>query len=158
MNYKYISKAYNELYLEEQLHKLELIKENINISGKILDIGCGTGISTKYFNAIGVDPCKELIALGEDNLRIGSGEELEFKEKEFDFVLCITALHNFDNYITGLLEMKRVVKDDGIVIISLLKLSKLFEDIVKNIEEIFIIFKKIDEGKDIIFFCKKGFK
>jgi len=54
--------------------------------------------------------------------------------------------------------MKRVVKDDGIVIISLLKLSKLFEDIVKNIEEIFIIFKKIDEGKDIIFFCKKGFK
>ncbi|HLD11101.1 MAG TPA: methyltransferase domain-containing protein [Candidatus Nanoarchaeia archaeon] len=151
----YISLAYDELYLEEQLHKLDLIKENINISGRVLDIGCGTGISTRYFNALGIDPCKELIEIGSGDLKVANGEDLWFKDKEFDFVTCITSLHNFEDYNKGLFEMERVLKDEGRLIISLLKKSKRFKDISEVIEKIFIIFNRIDEGKDMIFFCEK---
>lgn len=150
----YFSSSYDELYSEEQLHKLEIIKDNIEIKGKVLDIGCGTGISTRYFNAIGIDPCKELIEAGSGNLRIGNGEKLDFKDKEFDFVICITALHSFD-YVRGLLEMKRVLKDDGKLVVSLLKKAKEFINISLEIEKVFVVFKKIDEGKDMIFLCEK---
>src|SRR3989338_6779840 len=47
--YKHIAKSYNELHQEEQLKKLAIIKQNIKIIPPLLDIGCGTGISTNYF-------------------------------------------------------------------------------------------------------------
>ena len=48
--YNKIAKSYNELHKEEQIKKLEIIKKNIKIIPPLLDVGCGTGISTNYFN------------------------------------------------------------------------------------------------------------
>ena len=47
--YNKIAKSYNGLYKEEQLKKVDIILKHIKPKGKLLDIGSGTGISTKPF-------------------------------------------------------------------------------------------------------------
>ena len=47
--YKHISKSYNKLHKEEQLKKLKLIQKHLKIIPPLLDVGCGTGISTNFF-------------------------------------------------------------------------------------------------------------
>ena len=105
MNYKYISKAYNELYLEEQLHKLELIKENINISGKILDIGCGTGKYLKIlqaggFKTDGIDSGETAVeitkkTLGDDSIILCANMfEFDIPKNKYDLVISISTIHH----------------------------------------------------------------
>lgn len=63
-DYDLIAGGYNELYGEEQLNKLSIIKKNIKISKKtkILDVGCGTGISSNFgCFIIGIDPSFRLL-------------------------------------------------------------------------------------------------
>ena len=83
--YRHISKSYNELYREEQLNKLKIIKENIKIIPPLLDIGCGTGISTDFFKvkSVGVDNCREMLKEGNKNLIHADAENLPFKDKLF---------------------------------------------------------------------------
>ena len=50
ITYSEIASSYNELYKDEQIKKLSMIKRNIKIAPVLLDVGCGTGISTNYFN------------------------------------------------------------------------------------------------------------
>mgnify|MGYP000548345254 CR=1 FL=1 len=69
--YNEISQGYEELYKEEQIKKLNFIKEflkklgiNIKESDKLLDVGCGTGLTTQFWqnkNKTGIDPAEKLI-------------------------------------------------------------------------------------------------
>ncbi len=61
--YNQISKSYKELYGEEQKKKMQIISKYLPKHPKpksILDIGCGSGISTPK-NQIGIDPSEDLI-------------------------------------------------------------------------------------------------
>jgi len=141
MKYNDIAKSYDKLYGEEQIKKVKLILENISIKKTdwLLDVGCGTGVSTSLFecNKIGIDPSEKLIfqAVKRIPAIIGKGEELPFNDGIFDIVVCITAIHNFEDYKKGISEMKRVCKEGGRIIITLLKKSEKFEEIKKAIEK-----------------------
>jgi len=81
--YNKIAKSYNELHKEEQIKKLEIIKKNIKIIPPLLDVGCGTGISTNYFNcvSIGIDNSEEMIKQSkEGNLIHGEAEKSPFPD------------------------------------------------------------------------------
>ena len=84
MKYSVIAPSYNELYREEQLNKLKIIKKHLNVkpSDKLLDIGCGTGVSTNFFKCktYGIDPCKEMIEKGTKNLQVAEAESLPFQD------------------------------------------------------------------------------
>ncbi|NQV09409.1 class I SAM-dependent methyltransferase [Candidatus Woesearchaeota archaeon] len=153
--YNEISKGYNELYKEEQLKKLSIIKENLNIKqdSRLLDVGCGTAFSLDYLNCtkIGVDPSQELLKQSKHPVIKGEAENLPFKDKEFDFVISLTAIHNFHNIEKGLKEMKRVGNEFAF---SILKNSKNFEIIESLIKKNFKSIKTIEEEKDTIFFGK----
>ena len=154
--YNKISKGYNKLHKEEQLKKLNIIKNNIKIkkSDLLLDVGCGTGISSKFgCKVIGIDPSAELLKLNKNkNKFLGNAEKLPFKSNVFDFVISVTAVHNFKDIERALKEIKRVGKNN--FVFSILKRSNKFDEIKKSIKKHFKIEKEIEEDKDIIFYLK----
>lgn len=150
--YDSIAPGYNELHKEEQLNKLKIIKDNleINKSDKLLDVGCGTGFSLDYFDCdfTGLEPNKKM-AGNNKKIIIGKADNLPFENNSFDIVISVTAIHNFDNIEKGLKEIKRVGKNK--FAFSVLKKSKSFEKIKKLIYQLFNVKKEIEEQKDFIF-------
>ena len=150
--YSKIAKSYNELHREEQIKKLEIIKENIKITPPLLDVGCGTGISTNYFNviSIGIDNSKEMIKQDKHgNLIYGNAEKLPFPDKSFNTVISVTSFQNFKNMEKALLEIKRISKNNNIAITFLRKSAKI--DNFRKILKKYFKFKELDCDKDILF-------
>ena len=107
--YDAISKSYNNLHGEEQRKKLDIIKKHIDPKPKqkILDVGCGTGICTRWnCFSVGIDPSLGLLKEGTGNLIQADAEHLPFKDKTFDFVISVTAIHLFQDLDKGLEEIK----------------------------------------------------
>ena len=157
--YRLISKGYNELYGEEQKVKLNIIKENLDIKSTdlLLDVGCGTGISDFDCKVLGIDPSVELLKQNlERQTVLAKAENIPFKDRSFDKVISVTAMHNFDNIEKSMEEIRRVGKKD--FAFSILKKSSKFDFIEKEIKENFNIKKIIDGKKDWVFICSKIFK
>lgn len=147
--YNTIAPSYNELHGKEQLKKLELIKQFID-SDSILDVGCGTGIASPE-GSVGVDPSYELLKYNPNKFVVGHAEKLPFKNKSFDIITCMTAIHHFE-LEKALDEIERVAKKK--VIISVLRKAKEFEDIIEKIKEKFKVSKILLEEKDVILVCE----
>lgn len=155
--YKHIARSYNALHQEEQLKKLAIISQHIKIIPPLLDIGCGTGISTNYFGikARGIDNCKEMLAEGKkkyNNLQYASAEKLPFPNQSFSTIISVTAFHNFNDMEAALKEIKRVSRNNNLAI-SFLKKSKKLNAFRKLLSR-YYKYKEIEEDKDIIFIIK----
>lgn len=156
IDYSLIAGSYNELYEKEQIKKLDIIRANIKIKPILLDIGCGTGISTNYFNlkSIGIDNCKEMLNIGRNsgykNLIYGNAEDLPFKDRYFNTVISVTAFHNFKDMEKALKEVIRVSKN-GNIAVSFLKNSLKLKDFRTLMVKYFKKFKEIEDSKDIVF-------
>ena len=83
---------------------------------------------------------------------IGNAERMPYKNRQFDIVISFTAIQNFDDIQKGLDEIKRVGKDR--FILTFLKKSLKREMIEGFIQKKFNIIKRIEEEKDIIYFCR----
>ena len=168
--YNSIAGGYEELHQEEQLAKLELIKTslkklkiNINPEFRLLDIGCGSGISTRFWeftnaDKTGIDPSEKLIGIAQakdlkSQYFVESAEDLSFEDSLFDFVISLTAIQNFSNLKEGISEIARVSKKHGVL--SFLKKSEKKDEILKLIQIHFKILKEIEEEKDLILICEK---
>ncbi|MCP3684144.1 MAG: class I SAM-dependent methyltransferase [bacterium] len=152
--YDALSDGYNELHGEEQLKKLEIIKNKLKPkkTDKILDVGCGTGLSEILGNVTGIDPAEKLLKKAKIKTVKGAAEKLPFKDNSFDIVISVTAIHNFSDAEKAVKEMKRVSK--GKIVISILKKSGNFSKIKKIIEKNLEIEDSVKEEKDEIFFCR----
>lgn len=150
--YNKISKGYNELHEEEQLKKIKIIKENLKVSGKLLDIGSGTGISTKPFmkdaDCTSLDPNEEMLKQSPAKQVIGKAESLPFKENTFDFIISITSFHHF-NLEKAVKEIKRVSKPTTKYAFTILKKAKHFEKIRDFLKNNFNL-REFDEEKDLV--------
>ena len=163
--YDAIAEGYDSLHKEEQIKKLAKILSDLPAhlipkpSESLLDVGCGSGISTAPWDCrcTGIDPSIELIKIAQKNYPgkdfiVGHAENLPFKEKSFDFVISITAIHNFSDIKKGILEMKRVGRK-GFVFTVLRKSSNV--DLIQKLLIInFRVHKIVMEDKDIIFICE----
>jgi ubiquinone/menaquinone biosynthesis C-methylase UbiE len=156
--YAQISQGYEELHREEQLGKLKAVMDRMKYekTDKVLDVGCGTGLSSLLFKCqkFGVDPTFELLQQAKKRMPVaqGVGESLPFKDNAFDIVICLTALHNFQDPQRGLLEMKRV--GTGRFAISILKRAKQFDALMKMVNATFKVKEMLEDPKDIILFCQ----
>ena len=157
--YDEIAAGYDELYAAEQLDKLTSIaaflkKEGIEIdsSWSLLDVGCGTGISTAFFpcqEKKGIDTSKKLLARAQEKFPAilfeeGSAEKL--KEKRYDLVISLTALQNFNDPVRCLTAMLGVGKH---FIFSVLAASPKTRCIREHLLP--LGFKELQHHKDTIF-------
>jgi ubiquinone/menaquinone biosynthesis C-methylase UbiE len=157
--YDEISSGYEGLHKEEQLKKVKIILDKLNLkkADKLLDVGCGTGFYLDLFDCdvTGIDPSEKLLEKYDGNHQVilGSAESLDFPDNSFDVVMSITAIHNFDDIEKGLKEIERVGK--GKFVFSVLKRSSKYKLIERLINELFTLEETVDEDKDKIFFCIK---
>jgi ubiquinone/menaquinone biosynthesis C-methylase UbiE len=155
--YDDISEGYEELHKEEQQKKIDLIKKLLKPKQdeKLLDVGCGTGLTTEPWDCIrfGIDPAKKLIAKARQKDRIkysvAPAEKIPYPDNFFDYVISITAVQNFSDIRQGLKEIKRVGKEK--FVLTFLKKSKNSERIDSLIKKLFKENKKIEEEKDMIY-------
>ncbi len=98
---------------------------------KILDLSCGTGelLQTLYQKSkgtaklYGLDISEDMLQKAREKLprKIvlvqGDVHNLPFDEKEFDYVLCTEAFHHYHSQNQAVAEMRRVLKQNGKLII-----------------------------------------
>ena len=155
--YDQIAQGYDELHKKEQLTKLKIIKKHIIIhqTDKLLDVGCGTGVSTEFWQCdiTGIDPSNELQNQNKENKTAkylhASAEDIPFPDHSFDIVISITAIHNFLDPKKGLEEIKRVGTNK--FVLTLLKRASNYSEIKELIESMFILKTVIHEDKDEIY-------
>lgn len=156
--YDEISKGYEELHKEEQLKKIRLIQKylKVNSEDKLLDVGCGTGLTTESWpcQRYGIDPSVKLLEKARQKDKIeykqAPAENIPYPDNFFDIVISITAIQNFSDVEKGLREIKRVGKNK--FVLSFLKKSNKRDFIEKKIKELFDVKTVIEEEKDLIFF------
>jgi SAM-dependent methyltransferase len=106
--------------------------------GKILDIGCCRGGLRKYLHSgliyYGIDGLNQKIEnYVFSDLNNGA---LPFKDRQFDAISCTDVLEHLFYPLETLREIKRVLKDDGIALISLPNdkgLNRMFLDLFIDI-------------------------
>ncbi|MEO2117008.1 MAG: class I SAM-dependent methyltransferase [Methanocaldococcus sp.] len=107
----------------------------------VLDCGCGFGAFynlTKNFNTIYLDISLNLLKkfkLKERKI-CANILYLPFKDNTFDLVLCINVLEHV-NYINALNEIKRVLKNNGHLIVVVVNKNGLIKEEIFNDFEIF---------------------
>ena len=101
----------NILYQKRIQNILPLIK------GKLLGVGCGTNeLVKKYGNGIGID----VFQFGGADLIVADSSKTPFINNEFDTVTFIASLNQIPNRLEVLKEMRRLLKKDGMLIITMI--------------------------------------
>jgi len=166
--YNSIAPGYDELHKAEQENKLRIIKKELekelkmNKETRLLDVGCGSGVSFKFFDCsiTGIDPSEELLKIAVKEvgkrdvelLQVGA-EEMPFEDNLFDIVIAVSSVHNFKDIGKGLDNIKMVGKNR--FVFSILKKSEKFGYVKEKIKSLFNVDKMIEEEKDLILFCHK---
>ena len=124
--------AEHKQYFEylQQRSKLGLLYRNYwlyprlirHLEGKTLDVGCGIGDMLKFnSSSVGVDinpKTVEFCKIQKLDARLMSGDYLPFDDNSFDSVLLDNVLEHLDNPISLLNEIKRVLCEDGSLLIG----------------------------------------
>ncbi len=85
------------------------------IKGRLLDIGCGMNNLVRiYGNGVGVD----VFDWGRADLVVSDTSKLPFKDNEFDTITLLAAINHIPNRIEVLKECRRVLKNDGLLVIT----------------------------------------
>jgi 2-polyprenyl-3-methyl-5-hydroxy-6-metoxy-1,4-benzoquinol methylase len=90
---------------------------------KILDFGCGTGdfvkyLKTKNINGVGVEPNFSAREIAINKNIIIFDNICELKNQKFDIITLWHVLEHVPNYIDQILELKKLLNPNGIIIIA----------------------------------------
>ena len=115
----------------EHLHRYYEANKFISKSkSKILDIACGNGFGAHYLSKNGhyvtgcdidiqaINECKKNFSAPNLNYIQADGTKLNFDDDSFDYVISFETIEHTTQYQKMLLEFKRVVNKNGLLIIS----------------------------------------
>lgn len=130
IEYENIYKNENTHFFYVSLHRLisSLIEKYVKGKRglKILDAGCGTGFIAKKFEKYGeveaIDYSPFAVSLAKRRglkAKVASVNKLPFEDKNFDVIACIDVIYHssIKDDAQALQELKRVLKDGGILIL-----------------------------------------
>ncbi len=132
-------KEYDEWYEKNKwvyLSEVVVLKKVIPKGKKGLEIGVGTG---RFAQALGIeygiDPSEKMLSIAKKRgikTFVGRGEKLPFSDKEFDYVALIITLCFVENPEEVIKEAKRVLKDNGKIVIGIIAknspLGKIYQE------------------------------
>ena len=104
--------------------------------GRILDVGCGTGVNTLRLLPFGtvwaIEPVEELVSLARSNglvVERGSAEKYPLKlRKDFGVITMFDVLEHCENDVEALREARRHLASDGKVFLTVPGLASLYSD------------------------------
>lgn len=176
--------AKKNIIYDEHLVRYELAKEIIAARGgveKILEAACGSGYGSKILAetgaqkvvAIDISPetiqsAKELYSAPNIKYVLGDVKNIKEENNSFDFITSFETIEHVDDPGLFLKELKRVLKDDGLAIISTPN-SEVFgeknpfhlkefsrSEFMELIGKYFRYFKIIEQGNGLASFIKGG--
>ncbi len=114
---------------------ISLLKRYKRDIQNVFDLGCSTGIflgmiAKEGWTPYGSDVNRSIVEKNQmiygDQVKLQTGNEIDFPDKYFDAVTLFDSIEHMPNPINTLKEVTRVVKDDGLVVISTPNVNGLF--------------------------------
>jgi ubiquinone/menaquinone biosynthesis C-methylase UbiE len=130
-----------------------LERAKVDLKGKMLDVGIGTGLFEEYLKGQGISP--EVVGVDTDqqmmrqakkkgfNVVPASAEKLPFEDESFDFVACMDTIHAVKDQEKAMQEMLRVLKPHKYFLLSHFCNPFTKNDVAKKLEE-------LTEGMNVI--------
>lgn len=135
LNHQQVANFYNEVYHLSASSEVKASRHLQNLAGKIdlkpgqaiLDVACGAGdwlqvAAGRGLAVSGIDISERAIEvcrrrMPEGQFHVGPAETLPFPDGQFDVVTCLGSLEHFLDQPGALMEMGRVLKPGGNVLI-----------------------------------------
>ncbi len=164
-------RRWGQKHIELKIFKNQMQRKGINLAGKaILDGGCGSGYSTElllkeyrpsYLEAFDFMP--EQIRLAKKRrlnveFKVGDLTHIEYPDGIFDAVFIFGVLHHIPEWKTALLEISRVLKAGGVLLVEepLYRFSWAdFESEIEKAELSILDMKKLFFYGFHFYLCKK---
>lgn len=135
----FINSTYQSVRKYTLLKKLQLISKYFK-TGKILDIGCGTGeflniCKNAKWNVIGIEPSPDARKMAIENFGLDVKEESEIKNLEpesFNIITMWHVLEHVPNLNERIEDLKRLIKPNGVIIIAVPNCESLDAKIYKE--------------------------
>ncbi len=132
--YDHAAPVYDKRWKRYVSSSLLFLKSWMHITGdeKILDVACGTGVLEELIvrqnpsqRITGIDISQNMLNVAKRKLNAYPNvvfsrarvSDLPFVDNTFDLVVCANSFHYFDDPVLSLLQMKRVLKSGGRLII-----------------------------------------
>jgi len=166
-------KFYGRMLLDLQILSIyaDIKKELPQLTGKVLDIGCGQSPyryllnkSETEYKGIDVAEASSFDYINND-ITLFDGEQIPFKDTTFDAIICTEVLEHVYNYQTLVDEMYRVCKPNAKLIITIPFSARyhyipydFFRYTPSALEKIFSKFSKVEitsRGTDVVSICAK---
>ncbi|MBI2041316.1 MAG: class I SAM-dependent methyltransferase [DPANN group archaeon] len=151
--------SYDSRYREIQFEKFRIMLSGIELKEPILDLGCGTGLLREFLGRkvklFGCDFSEKMLekakARGEIVSVCDLNKKFPYENDFFNTVLSFTVLQNVKDVNNFLKEAKRILKKDGIFVLTTLKKTTNEKKLIKLIEKYFVVQEITDCGEDVGF-------
>jgi len=148
--YDLTAHIYDMQYAEEQTAKIRAALEDLKIEkhSLVLDTGCGTGllfgyVADKAETTVGLDISRKVLLQAKKraknflniHLILADADNMPLKENIFSHVFGFTLLQNMPNPVKTLNEIRRVAKDDAVIVITGMKKAFTLEEFEELLQD-----------------------
>jgi ubiquinone/menaquinone biosynthesis C-methylase UbiE len=170
--YNLTAHIYDMQYAEEQIAKIEAALEGLKMDkhSLVLDAGCGTGLLFSYVadkakTTVGLDTSRKILLQAKKRAKnfrglyliLADADNMPLNGNIFSHVFAITLIQNMPNPAKTLNEIRRVAKDDAVIVITGMKKAFTLEEFEELLHDAgFNVIALKDEGlKCYVAVCTK---